>query len=43
MFTVVKDFEKIKTDEGYGIWFDLVGSNYTLLSIEDAKKRRVLR
>ncbi len=38
MFTVVKDFEKIKTDEGYGIWFDLVGSNYTPLSIEDAKK-----
>ena len=38
MFTVVKDFEKIRTEEGYGVWFDLVGSNYIPLSIEDTKK-----
>lgn len=37
MFTVVKDFEKIKTEEGYGVWFDLVGSNYVPLSVEDTK------
>ena len=39
MFTVVKDFEKIKTEEGYGVWFDLVGSKYIPLSIEDTKKK----
>lgn len=38
IFPVVSDFEKIKTIEGYGVYFDLVGSTYTSVSVEDAKR-----
>lgn len=39
LFTVFQDSEKIKTPDGlFSINYDFVGSSYTLMSIEDAKK-----
>ena len=37
-FTVVNDFEKIKTEEGYAVNFDLIGSEYIPVSVESAKR-----
>jgi hypothetical protein len=36
-FTVYKDVEKLKDENGYGITFDLVGSEYTRITLEDIK------
>ena len=41
MFAVVDDFNKLKSEFGYGIFFDLVGSNYTPLSFEEVKSNGI--
>ena len=37
-FPVIQDFEKIKSEEGFSITYDLIGSNYIPLTIEETKQ-----
>jgi len=37
-FPVIQDFEKIKSEQGFGITYDLVGSNYIPLTVEETKQ-----
>lgn len=38
LFHVVQDFEKIKSEQGFSITYDLIGSNYVPLTVEEAKQ-----
>lgn len=37
-FQVIQDFEKLKSEQGFGITYDLVGSNYIPMTIEETKQ-----